>query len=63
MFWILQDKYVKDSFQVVYCGEPELYRMTEGNERDGEEVALEEAIVQVQGVLADKLLPPFSNNR
>lgn len=59
MWWLIQNTFVKEKCNVLYCGEPEMYRLTTDTEGEDGKKELDEVIIQIQGVLADKLLPPF----
>ena len=56
---LVQLQFVKERCSVSYCGEPELHRLTTETESDEGNVELDEVIIHLQGVLAEKLLPPF----
>ena len=59
-YMVLQSKFAKENYEVYYCGEPALHRLTSPSEEKEGGMVLDEVILQMQGILVDKLLPPYS---
>ena len=57
---VLQSKFAKENYEVYYCGEPALYRLTSPSQEKEGGMVLDKVILQMQGILVNKILPPYS---